>query len=346
MLAECRKHLGMGEPNFIQDWYRKRNGSAYGGNFPWCDAFLSYCAYVSGNHKAVCPKGDRAYTVYHAQDFQRLNAWFPGTEENLRRAKPGDIVFFDWGGTNTVGAIDHVGIVERVSGSTLYTIEGNISDRCMRKVRTASSVAGFGRPAYGGEAPDPHWKFGDHRIPTGKPLLKKGSMGETVKWLQESLNYTLATGLDEDGNYGDNTADAVGKLQRASKLEDDKQYGEQSAAALKKLAEGKTAVTTPNPPTSPAPSPPPAAPKEWQPSGALLEFVKAVWNVDGLIDAPRDTDTAKNPHWAPQSYLWWTYHHLRDTQRRVTAMEDDLERIEGKLDKILQLLESRVDPSA
>ena len=34
----------------------------------------------------------------------------------------GDIIFFDWGNN---GTIDHVGIVESVSGGTVNTIEGN-----------------------------------------------------------------------------------------------------------------------------------------------------------------------------------------------------------------------------
>ncbi|GAA2078892.1 hypothetical protein [Actinomadura alba] len=102
MLIEVRKHVGLGEPNFIQAWYRERNGNDYAGNFPWCDAFVTYCAYRSGNHKAVCPAGDRAYTVWHAQDFQNLGRWHPGTAVNVDRARPGDVVFFDWGNTDVI----------------------------------------------------------------------------------------------------------------------------------------------------------------------------------------------------------------------------------------------------
>ena len=38
------------------------------------------------------------------------------------RTVSGDTIFFDWGGN---GTIDHVGIVESVSGGTVNTIEGN-----------------------------------------------------------------------------------------------------------------------------------------------------------------------------------------------------------------------------
>ena len=42
----------------------------------------------------------------------------------------GDIIFFDWGNN---GTIDHVGIVESVSGGTVNTIEGNSGDKVARR---------------------------------------------------------------------------------------------------------------------------------------------------------------------------------------------------------------------
>lgn len=149
MLAEARKSLGLGEPNHIQRWYADRNGAAYRYNFAWCAAAVTYWAYKSGNHKAVCPAGDRAYTVWFAQDYQKRGRWYSGTTENLKRAKPGDVVFFDWRGSNSIGAIDHVGVVEEVLGDgRVVCIEGNTGDACKRRVRSASSIAGYGRPDY------------------------------------------------------------------------------------------------------------------------------------------------------------------------------------------------------
>src|SRR5262245_22879300 len=100
MIAQARLSLGMGEPNKVQRWYADRNGSAYGGNFAWCDAAVTYWARLSGND-AVLPGGDRAYTVSHAQDFQKAGQWKTGTTANIKQyAEPGDIVFFDWGYTD------------------------------------------------------------------------------------------------------------------------------------------------------------------------------------------------------------------------------------------------------
>jgi peptidoglycan hydrolase-like protein with peptidoglycan-binding domain len=152
MLTAARRSLGLGEPNAIQAWYQNRNGSAYAGNFPWCDAAVTYWAVQSGNAGAVNPAGDRAYTVYHAQDFQRAGRWHYGPAG----IRAGDIVFFDWGNRDSIGAIDHVGVVEKVlDDGRVQTIEGNTGDMCARRVRSAGPIAGYGRPDYTGTAPTP-----------------------------------------------------------------------------------------------------------------------------------------------------------------------------------------------
>ncbi|MFJ3699481.1 peptidoglycan-binding protein [Streptomyces sp. NPDC090052] len=149
MISSMEKKLGMGEPNAVQSWYKSRNGSAYAGNFAWCDALITWASVDSGNHDTVCFGTDYAYTVAHADKFSSKGQWTAMTKgiaaSGIRR---GDIVFFDWDGSSSIGAIDHVGIVTSVSGGNVYTIEGNTSNVCARRVRAVHDVAGFGRPAY------------------------------------------------------------------------------------------------------------------------------------------------------------------------------------------------------
>ena len=146
MIHVAEGDLGLGEPNKIQDWYRKRNGSAYGGNFPWCDAAVTYWAWHSGNEDAVTFGHDYALTTAHASAFKTRDRW----HVDIAGIKRGDIVFFDWAGSDTPAAIDHVGIVTGTDGGRVYTIEGNYDDKCARHVRTAGMIAGYGRPSYGG----------------------------------------------------------------------------------------------------------------------------------------------------------------------------------------------------
>lgn len=127
--------------NFITSWY--------GFDGPWCDMAISYAAYHSGNQGPVCFNSKHAYTVEHAQVFKNHGQWHAMTNGvHNSGIRAGDIVFFDWSGGVAIGSIDHVGYVESVNGSVVHTIEGNISNVCGRFSRTASVIAGFGRPKY------------------------------------------------------------------------------------------------------------------------------------------------------------------------------------------------------
>ncbi|TDD95845.1 CHAP domain-containing protein [Actinomadura rubrisoli] len=155
MLAQARKSIGMsGRPNTITREYAGRHGDEFL-RASWCDMAVTYWARHSGNAGAVLLAGDRAYTVWHAEDFQKAGRWHSGTTAEVNRAKPGDIVFFDWGTSDSLGAIDHVGVVEKaLGGGRVQTIEGNTSDKCLRRVRGAGTIAGYGRPAYSDEEDD------------------------------------------------------------------------------------------------------------------------------------------------------------------------------------------------
>ena len=59
----------------------------------------------------------------------------------------GSIIFFDWDGD---GTSDHVGIVHRCDGSTVYTVEGNSGDAVKQNTDAinSSSIMGYGLVAY------------------------------------------------------------------------------------------------------------------------------------------------------------------------------------------------------
>jgi hypothetical protein len=152
MLNEAKKTLGLGEHppgsdhNKITDWYNKNIARI--GNGAWCDMAITYWAGHSGNLAAIFGgKGiGYAYTVAHAKKFQQKGRWHNGTAG----MQAGDIVFYAWKGGRSINNIDHVGLVERVSGKKFVTIEGNTTgDSCRRQVRDAKFVVGYGRPTYG-----------------------------------------------------------------------------------------------------------------------------------------------------------------------------------------------------
>jgi cell wall-associated NlpC family hydrolase len=80
--------------------------------------------------------------------FQERGLW----QDNSYEPRPGDIIFFDWDDEDEGqdGAADHVGIVEKVDGGIVYTVEGNSGDSC-RENRYAIGhyeIYGYGTPTY------------------------------------------------------------------------------------------------------------------------------------------------------------------------------------------------------
>lgn len=142
MIAVLGTHETNGDNvNAITHWYGE-DGQ------PWCDMTVTYAAYHSNNVQAVCFGFKHDYTVEHAQTFKDHGQW----HVDVGGIQRGDIVFFDWGGTDSIANIDHVGVVEFVDAEGVHTIEGNIDNVCKRMVRHSDFIAGYGRPAY---APDP-----------------------------------------------------------------------------------------------------------------------------------------------------------------------------------------------
>ncbi|MFI7692368.1 CHAP domain-containing protein [Nonomuraea sp. NPDC049655] len=120
------------------DWYGKTvEFDADYSAAPWCDMYLSWAAHKLGYQEWI---GQFAWTVRHAEWFKAQGAWG-------KTPKPGALVFYDWSGTGKIDNIDHVGIVTRVEGDTIFTIEGNIDGGvAKRKERDTSKVVGYGYP--------------------------------------------------------------------------------------------------------------------------------------------------------------------------------------------------------
>lgn len=214
MIAKMESVLGtVGRPNEVTRWYAARNGSYYA-DAPWCNETITWAAFHSGNYDAVCFGKDFAYTVYHAQRYQAAGRWHHDVE-GIRR---GDIIFFDWDGSNSVSAIDHIGIVTDVNGRDVLTIEGNTANRCARRVRRAEEIVGYGRPAYTDSAPAPKLKpkpgaaaEAEYVPPPFPKGLKPGDDSPSARPLQRALKAAgyMSKSVKESDNYGPLTQAAV-----------------------------------------------------------------------------------------------------------------------------------------
>ncbi|GII04660.1 hypothetical protein Pta02_66680 [Planobispora takensis] len=147
VIATALSKVGEGEAadgtTVYGKWYEKYTGQQGQGfaSAAWCDMFL---AWVATQHGLQDQMGIFAYTPSHA-------AWFKKNDRFSRTPHPGDIVFFDWGGSKNIAAIDHVGMVTAVNADgTVTTVEGNTSDKVMTRKRSMGTIVGFGHPAYAG----------------------------------------------------------------------------------------------------------------------------------------------------------------------------------------------------
>ena len=147
---------------------------------PWCAIFQCWVL-----DQANVPIIKQAYTPALAQWFKNQNRW-------STTPHPGDLVFFDFPGGHT--RIEHVGMVESVSNSSIQTIEGNTAvgndsngGAVMRRTRTRNStIIGYGRPAYSSvPTPPPNPTVG---------VTKKVAEDMTVN--ETEVNYSL----DGNGN--------------------------------------------------------------------------------------------------------------------------------------------------
>ena len=128
-------------------WYaQKTDESWYGGNgVPYCAMFQSYCFDKAG---VTCTGLPSAYCPDIVNAVRRA-----GKAVSARSAQTGDIVLFDWNGD---GVADHIGIVEKNTGSYLQTIEGNTNNGVVaRRTRAYGTVILCGRPNYGGASNPP-----------------------------------------------------------------------------------------------------------------------------------------------------------------------------------------------
>jgi len=128
-------------------------GAWYGINpGAWCAMFVSWCANQAGIPSSIvykhasCDLGMQWFQ--NKGQFQFSKAVTPSTTYTPKR---GDIIYFRTK-TNQITDSTHVGIVYAADASTVYTIEGNTSNKCARKSYSTSSayIIGYGTPAYTG----------------------------------------------------------------------------------------------------------------------------------------------------------------------------------------------------
>ena len=199
------KTANAGSANFTKyardlDKLKFYNGPKNG--FAWCAVFADWCfveafgletalkmtGQTLGGYGAGCGESVRYYQAMGR--FYRYNP------------RPGDQIFFADG----KGGMAHTGLVERVSGGRVYTIEGNTSGAsgvvangggvCRKSYPLSySRIAGYGRPRY---------EIVEEETMTGKEIYEalQGYLKEQAvpDWAGEELEEAVKLGITDGSN--------------------------------------------------------------------------------------------------------------------------------------------------
>lgn len=113
----------------------------------WCATFGSKVAIEAGYTDIIPTEcGCNAQIAL----WQKMGRW---CENDAKVPEPGDYIYYDWddnGVGDCKGGSEHVGIVEKVSGSTITVIEGNKSNAVDRRTLQVNGryIRGYGVPEF------------------------------------------------------------------------------------------------------------------------------------------------------------------------------------------------------
>lgn len=181
----------------------------------WCATFVSACSIKAGYTEIIPTECSCNQMI---KGFQKIGRW---CEDDSHVPSPGDVIFYDWqdsGKGDNKGSSDHVGIVEKVEGSTITIIEGNKSDAVGRRKLQVNGryIRGYGLPKYDANATNTSTApskpqantsndLGTYMITASDLKVRTGpGMKYRVKTHNELTKDAKAHDYDKDGciNYG------------------------------------------------------------------------------------------------------------------------------------------------
>lgn len=179
---------------------------------PWCAIFVTYNIRKSNVPVSVCPSF-AGCTAFRDSYMIPKKIWKLRTSGYV--PKPADLIFFNWNKKTNV--LQHVGIVEKVVGSTVYTIEGNSKDSYGRyAVRhksypmSSAYIVGYGAIPYESiaNATTTIKSTSDATISTPvktTQTTQKANYSTYIQSFQKWLNANFNAGIKTGGVFGQRT---------------------------------------------------------------------------------------------------------------------------------------------
>lgn len=228
-------------------------GSA-GLNDQWCQNFVDW-VFVTAFGLEVAKKLIHTFTNYTPTGSNAFKKRDKYIKRGKGTPKRGDVIYFY---STAKGRIGHVGIVYKVTSTTVYTIEGNTSGASTLVTNgggvkkksyklTSTYIDGYGSVDYsvveGNEYDVPTVPV-ERSYTLGDRVLYNYIEGEDVKELQKAL---ISLGFDcgsygADGEFGDCTEMAVRAFQAAQAVEVTGKYDAATHAAMTCALSGQTGI--------------------------------------------------------------------------------------------------------
>lgn len=185
----------------------------------WCATFVSAVAIACGATDIIPTECSCNKMI---ELLKAKGVWM---EKDSYTPKAGDLILYDWDDTgkgDNTGAVEHIGIVEKVVNGTITVIEGNYKNAVARRTLEVNGryIRGYGIPKYTEKK--------QTMVSISLPQLSKGDKGAEVKALQKLLS------IGVDGSFGPKTDSAVRAYQKKQGLKVDGYVGEDTWTALLK----------------------------------------------------------------------------------------------------------------
>ena len=205
------KTANAGDKNWTKYARDLRAAGYYNGNkngYAWCDVFVDWLFYqlcdkdADKAQKIICQTGlYGAGCSWSAKYYRNAGRFYDSPQV-------GDQIFFGTSGDET-----HTGVVYKVDGSKVYTIEGNTSGAsgviangggvCKKSYALGySKISGYGRPLYDAEeaaATEPEEQPGDTEANKFRAMMdtymKTLRDNDASAWSGEARNWAIENGL-------------------------------------------------------------------------------------------------------------------------------------------------------
>lgn len=203
----------------------------------WCDAFVTYIFHKTDNASLFCGGKKQTYCPTTIKLLRKEMAEIP-----LYLAMPMDVIFFDW---DRNGVPNHIGFVRAHNTcDSIYTIEGNTSNKVMLKTRPRKYVCGVFRPHFAHTFNDKVLAVdGDFQYQSIGGLQKLvGAKTDTILGLNTVKKTQTYFGAKPDGAWGTATSKKIqSRLAKegyyTGKI--DGEFGEKSVVGLQRFINAK-----------------------------------------------------------------------------------------------------------